>query len=29
MVFIESEGRFRLTPFYDILSMYPAFDGRG
>ncbi|TNH94064.1 MULTISPECIES: type II toxin-antitoxin system HipA family toxin [Aeromonas] len=28
-VFIESEGRFRLTPFYDILSMYPVFDGKG
>ena len=28
-VFIEPEGSFRLTPFYDILSMYPAFDGRG
>ena len=28
-VFIESEGRFRLTPFYDILSMYPVFGGRG
>lgn len=28
-VFIEPEGRFRLTPFYDILSMYPAFGGRG
>ncbi len=23
-LFIESEGRYRLTPFYDILSMYPA-----
>jgi serine/threonine-protein kinase HipA len=28
-VFIEPEGRFRLTPFYDILSMYPAFGGKG
>lgn len=28
-VFIEPEGRFRLTPFYDIISMYPAFGGRG
>ena len=28
-IFIESEGGFRLTPFYDILSMYPAFGGRG
>ncbi|MFB1117177.1 type II toxin-antitoxin system HipA family toxin [Dickeya dadantii] len=28
-LFIESEGRYRLTPFYDILSMYPAFGGRG
>ena len=28
-VFIEPDGRFRLTPFYDILSMYPVFGGRG
>jgi serine/threonine-protein kinase HipA len=28
-VFIEPEGRFRLAPFYDILSMYPAFGCRG
>ncbi|MNJ30107.1 Serine/threonine-protein kinase HipA [compost metagenome] len=28
-VFIEPDGCFRLTPFYDILSMYPAFGGRG
>lgn len=28
-VFIEPEGRFRLTPFYDILSVYPVFGGRG
>ncbi|MBA0184876.1 HipA domain-containing protein [Pectobacterium versatile] len=28
-LFIESEGRYRLTPFYDILSMYPAMGGRG
>ncbi|MBP2195789.1 type II toxin-antitoxin system HipA family toxin [Pantoea cypripedii] len=28
-VFIEPEGRFRLTPFYDILSIYPALGGRG
>ena len=28
-VFIEPGGSFRLTPFYDILSMYPAFGGRG
>lgn len=28
-LFIEPEGRFRLTPFYDILSMYPAMGGRG
>ena len=28
-VFIEPEGSFRLTPFYDILSMYPAFGGKG
>ncbi|MFB9998068.1 type II toxin-antitoxin system HipA family toxin [Providencia rustigianii] len=28
-LFIESEGRYRLTPFYDILSMYPSYGGRG
>lgn len=28
-VFIEPEGRFRLTPFYDILSIYPVLGGRG
>lgn len=28
-VFIEPEGRFRLTPLYDILSLYPAFGGPG
>ncbi|WOA53789.1 type II toxin-antitoxin system HipA family toxin [Dickeya solani] len=28
-LFIEFEGRYRLTPFYDILSMYPAMGGRG
>ncbi|MFE8116313.1 type II toxin-antitoxin system HipA family toxin [Brenneria goodwinii] len=28
-LFIEPQGRYRLTPFYDILSMYPAFGGRG
>jgi len=28
-LFIEAEGRYRLTPFYDILSMYPVFGGRG
>lgn len=28
-LFIEADGRFRLTPFYDILSMYPVFGGRG
>lgn len=28
-VFIEPEGRFRLTPFYDILSVYPVFGRRG
>jgi serine/threonine-protein kinase HipA len=28
-LFIEPEGRYRLTPFYDILSMYPAMGGRG
>ncbi|UAN45989.1 type II toxin-antitoxin system HipA family toxin [Serratia sp. JSRIV001] len=28
-VFIEADGRFRLTPLYDILSVYPVFAGRG
>ncbi|MGY4107667.1 type II toxin-antitoxin system HipA family toxin [Aeromonas encheleia] len=28
-VFIELEGRFRLTPFYDILSIYPVLGGKG
>ena len=28
-LFIEPGGRYRLTPFYDILSMYPVFGGRG
>lgn len=28
-LFIESEGLYRLTPYYDILSMYPAIEGRG
>ncbi|OAT28621.1 type II toxin-antitoxin system HipA family toxin [Proteus myxofaciens] len=28
-VFINQEGRFHLTPFYDIMSMYPNFGGRG
>ncbi|VEI77574.1 Serine/threonine-protein kinase HipA [Serratia fonticola] len=28
-VFIEADGRFRLTPLYDILSVYPVFGGRG
>ncbi|MFC3393858.1 type II toxin-antitoxin system HipA family toxin [Brenneria rubrifaciens] len=28
-LFIESQGRYRLTPYYDILSMYPAIGGRG
>lgn len=28
-LFIESEGRYRLTPYYDIFSMYPAIGGRG
>ncbi|WP_429169613.1 type II toxin-antitoxin system HipA family toxin [Aeromonas rivipollensis] len=27
-VFIEPEGRFRLTPFYDILSIYPVLGGK-
>lgn len=28
-VFINQEGRFHLTPFYDIMSIYPNFGGRG
>ncbi|MEQ4924732.1 type II toxin-antitoxin system HipA family toxin [Proteus hauseri] len=28
-VFINQEGRFHLTPFYDIMSIYPYFGGRG
>lgn len=28
-LFIESQGRYRLTPYYDIISMYPAVGGRG
>jgi len=28
-LFIEAEGRYRLTPYYDIISMYPAMGGRG
>lgn len=28
-VFIEAGGAYRLTPFYDILSMYPAIGGKG
>ena len=28
-LFIEAGGSYRLTPFYDILSMYPVFGGRG
>lgn len=28
-LFIEAEGHYHLTPLYDILSMYPAFGGRG
>lgn len=28
-LFIEPEGRYQLTPFYDILSMYPSYGGRG
>ena len=27
-LFIEAGGSYRLTPFYDILSMYPVFGGR-
>ncbi|MGE4260954.1 type II toxin-antitoxin system HipA family toxin [Shewanella sp.] len=28
-IFIRPEGRYQLTPFYDIISVYPAFGGRG
>ncbi|MEC4045808.1 type II toxin-antitoxin system HipA family toxin [Proteus mirabilis] len=28
-VFINQEGRFYLTPLYDIMSIYPNFGGRG
>lgn len=28
-VFINQEGRFHLTPLYDIMSIYPYFGGRG
>ncbi|EPT0531092.1 type II toxin-antitoxin system HipA family toxin [Proteus mirabilis] len=28
-VFINQEGRFHLTPLYDIMSIYPNFGGRG
>lgn len=28
-LFIETRGNYRLTPFYDILSTYPVFGGRG
>ncbi|UVC29401.1 type II toxin-antitoxin system HipA family toxin [Pantoea sp. SOD02] len=28
-IFIEAEGRFRLAPFYDILSVYPMIGGKG
>lgn len=28
-LFIEADGRYRLTPFYDILSMYPVMGGQG
>ncbi|WP_192021939.1 type II toxin-antitoxin system HipA family toxin [Shewanella sp. WPAGA9] len=28
-LFIDAEGGYRLTPFYDILSMYPAIGGQG
>lgn len=28
-VFINQEGRFHLTPLYDIMSIYPNFRGRG
>ena len=28
-IFIEADGRFRLTPFYDILSVYPVIAAKG
>ncbi|MGI2101705.1 type II toxin-antitoxin system HipA family toxin [Shewanella oncorhynchi] len=28
-LFIEADGGYRLTPFYDILSMYPVIGGKG
>ncbi|WP_028773481.1 type II toxin-antitoxin system HipA family toxin [Shewanella waksmanii] len=28
-LFIEAGGGYRLTPFYDILSLYPAIGGKG
>lgn len=28
-VFIEASGSYRLTPFYDILSIYPTIGGKG
>ncbi|OSN09657.1 serine/threonine protein kinase [Lonsdalea britannica] len=28
-LFIDAQGGYRLTPYYDILSMYPAIGGRG
>jgi len=28
-LFIEADGGYRLTPFYDILSMYPVIGGAG
>ncbi|NMR77956.1 HipA domain-containing protein, partial [Vibrio alginolyticus] len=28
-IFIEANGAYRLTPFYDIMSAYPASNGKG
>ncbi|MCS0392595.1 type II toxin-antitoxin system HipA family toxin [Vibrio diabolicus] len=28
-IFIEASGSYRLTPFYDIMSAYPATNGKG
>ena len=28
-LFIESDSRYRLTPFYDIMSIYPVLGGKG
>ncbi|MDF4574040.1 HipA domain-containing protein, partial [Vibrio parahaemolyticus] len=28
-IFIEANGAYRLTPFYDIMSAFPASSGRG